>query len=290
MVQKHIPKIKLGSLNYKSYCENIDFLLLTLSDQGYNAATTYLQRPNIEDHTADNTATSLDTNVAVGSFARTQVALIKVSAGKDTNEAVIEAKIHFPQVKYVISIDACYGFHQSEIKLGDVLISSGIANVTSYDISFDKSTAHIVINGTFVAIKDLLQHIFCTDPSLEEKFKISSFRSAKYQVSNIISSLEVIEDFRIRNKSSITIKIEDSTLHNKASITVNPNAVGINTGSIELLQLQEEEIIKEFIVIESVIGYVGEISNSNWKFTGAMAALYYVQQKMTDYMCKLVIL
>ena len=102
-------------------------------------------------------------------------------------------------------------------------------------------------------------------------------------MSNIISSLEVIEDFRMRNKSSITIKIEDS------NITVNPNAVGINTGSIKLLQLQKEEIIKEFIVIESVIGYVGETSNNKWKFTGAMAALYYVQQKMTDYMCELVI-
>ena len=202
---------------------------------------------------------------------------------------MIEAKIHFPQIKYVISFDTCYGFHQSEIKLGDVLISSGITNVTSYDINSDKSTAHIVINGTVVAIKDLLQHIFCTDSRLEEKFEISSFRSAKYQVSNIISSLEVVEDFRMRNKSSITIKIEDFTLHNKASITLNPNAVGINTGSIELLQLQKEEIIMEFIVIESVIGYVGETSNNNWKFTGAMAALYYVQQKMTDYMCKLVI-
>ena len=200
---------------------------------------------------------------------------------------MIEAKIHFPQVKYVISIDTCYGFHQSEIKLGDVLISSGITNVTSCDISSADSTAHIVINGTFVAMKDLLQHIFCTDSRLEEKFEISSFRSAKYLVCNIISNLEVTEDFRMHNKSSITIKIEDSTLHN--SITVNPNAVGINTGSIKLLQLQKEEIIKEFIVIESVIGYVGETSNNKWKFTGAMAALCYVQQKMTDYMCKLVI-
>ena len=200
-----------------------------------------------------------------------------------------EAKIHFPQVKYVISVDTCYGFHQSEIKLGDVLISSGITNVTSYDISSDKSTAHIVINGNFVAIEDLLQHIFCTDSRLEENFEISSFRSAKYQVSNIISNLKVIEDLRMRSVSSITIKIKDSTLHNKASITVNLNAAGINTGNINLLQLQKEEIIYGFIVIESVIGYVGETSNNKWKFTGAMAALYYVQQKMTDYMCKLVI-
>ena len=80
---------------------------------------------------------------------------------------------------------------------------------------------------------------------------------------------------------------EDTRLYEKTSIIVHPSVVGGDINGRELLQWQNDGKISGFIVIKSVIGYVGERKSDTWKFTGALAAVHYVEQKMIPYMGKL---
>ena len=84
LVQKHLLKSKSGNIDYLSYTKKIEFILVAVRDKEYNAATTYLQRPSVEDqihNITNNVATSLESHIAVGSFAGAPVALIKTGTG-----------------------------------------------------------------------------------------------------------------------------------------------------------------------------------------------------------------
>ena len=283
LVQQHLPKSRVGNLDYNSYCKSIEFILLTGSDFEYSAAMTYLKRPSIEDHTA-TTATIFRRNILVGSFAGAQVALVKTGTGRSMKAVMAKVMKHFKHAKYFISLGGLYGFHQKEVELGDVVISSAFTNITDYNIHTDKS---IVINGTINETCDLLQRIFCIDSSVKN-FKVSSIRSASYHESNVISSDSMVNDFRLHDKTSITVVIQDSNSHSKTRIAVQSCGIGGNTDSEELLKLRMEGEINEFILIKSVIGYVDGIKTDTWKFTGAMAALHYVEQKMIPYISKFI--
>ena len=273
LVQQHLPKSKFGNIDYLSYIKKIEFILVAVSDKEYNAATTYLERPSVEDQIHNNTnnvATSLDSHIAVGSFGGAPVALIKTGTGMHSKHIFKKAMIHFPEVKYVISIGTCYGFQPGEVKLCDVLISSELTFADNHSVSTDGSTANINIQGNHVEIKDLLKRIFCTDSNVNNDFKVSRSRTSNYFVSNIIFGVD-ITDFKLLDSNSII---------------VHPFAIGGDAHGKDLLQLQMEGIIDGFIVIKSVDEYVNHSKNDIWKFTGAMSALHYVKEKMKSYMCK----
>ena len=277
LVKQHLPKSRFGNIDYHSYTKKIEFILVAVSDKEYNAATTYLQRPSVEDQISDitkNVATSLDSHIAVGSFAGAPVALIKTGTGMHSKDIIKNAMIHFPEVKYVISIGTCFGFQPEEVKLCDVLISSVLTFADNHSVSSDGSTANINIQGNHVEIKDLLKRIFCTDSNIMVDFKVSMSRTSNYHVSNIISGVDITD-----------VKLLDCN-----SIIVHPFAIGGDAHGKDLLQLQMEGIIDGFIVIKSVVEYVNHSKNDIWKFTGAMSALYYVEKKMMPYMCKFYLL
>ena len=270
LVQQHLPKSRFGNIDYLSYTKKIEFILVAVSDKEYNAATTYLQRPSVEDQIHDitnNVATSLDSHIAVGSFSGAPVALIKTGTGM---HSLKNSMIHFPEVKYIISIGTCYGFQPEEVKLCDVLISSELTLVDNHSVSTDGSTANINIQGNHVEIKDLLKRIFCMDSNVMVDFKVSMSRTSKYHVSNII----------------LGVAITDFKLHD----IVHPIAIGGDAHGKDLLQLQMEGIIDGFIVIKSAVEYVNHSRNDTWNFTGAMSALHYVKEKMIPYMCKFYII
>ena len=274
LVQQHLPKSRFGNIDYLSYTKKIEFILVAVSDKEYNAATTYLERPSVEDQIhnfiTNNVATSLDSHIAVGSFAGAPVALIKTGPGMHSKHIFKKAMIHFPEVKYVISIGTCYGFQPGEVKLCDVLISSELTFADNHSVSTDGSTANINIQGNHVEIKDLLKRIFCTDSNVNNDFKVSRSRTSNYLVSNIIFGVDITD-----------IKLLDTN-----SIIVHPFAIGGDAHGKDLLQLQMEGIIDGFIVIKSVDEYVNHSKNDIWKFTGVMSALHYVKEKMKSYMCK----
>ena len=274
LVQQHLPKSRFGNIDYLSYTKKIEFILVAVSDKEYNAATTYLQRPSVEDQIHDitnNVATSLDSHIAVGSFAGAPVALIKTGTGM---HSLKNSMIPFPEVKYIISIGTCYGFQPEEVKLCDVLISSELTLVNNHSVSTDGSTANINIQGNHVEIKDLLKRIFCMDSNVMVDFKVSMSRTSKYHVSNMIFG----------------VAITDFKLHDSNSINVHPIAIGGDAHGKDLLQLQIDGIIDGFIVIKSAVEYVNHSRNDTWKFTGAMSALHYAKEKMIPYMCKFYII
>ena len=250
LVQQHLPKSRFGNIDYLSYTKKIEFILVAVSDKEYNAATTYLQRPSVEDQIhnfiTNNVATSLDSHIAVGSFAGAPVALIKTGPGM---HSLKNAMIHFPAVKYIISIGTCYGFQPEEVKLCDVLISSELTFVDKHSVSTDGSTADI---NSKVETNDLLKRIFCTDSNVMVDFKVSKSRTSNYHV--------------------------------------HPFANGGDAHGKDLRDMQKENIIDGFIVIKSVVEYVNHSTNDIWKFTGAMSALHYVKEKMMPYMCKFYLL
>ena len=57
------PKSKLDNIDYISYSHTIEFVLFTVNDYEFNAATTYFQRPNAENGMGANSATSLEPNI-----------------------------------------------------------------------------------------------------------------------------------------------------------------------------------------------------------------------------------
>ena len=274
LVQQHLPKSKSGNIDYLSYTKKIEFILVAVSDKEYNAATTYLQRPSVEDqiHNITNSvATRLDSHIAVGSFAGAPVALIKTGTGMHSKDILKNAMmIHFPEVKYIISIGTCYGFQPEEVKLCDVLISSELTLVDNHSVSTDGSTANINIQGNHIELKDLLKRIFCMDCNVMVDFEVSMSRTSNYHVSNIIFGVDITD-----------VKLLDCN-----SIIVHPFAIGGDAHGKDLWQLQMEGIIDGFIVIKSVVEYVNHSKNDIWKFTGAMSALHYVKEKMMPYMCK----
>ena len=275
LVKQHLPKSRIGNIDYHSYTKKIKFILVAVSDKEYNAATTYLQKPSVEDqihNMTNNVATSLDSHIAVGSFAGAPVALINIGTGMYSKDIFKNAMIHFPKVKYVISIGTCYGFQPEEVKLCDVLISSVLTLVDNHSVSTDGSTANINIQGNHVEIKDLLERIFCIDSNVMVDFKVSMSRTSNYHVSNIIFGVDITD-----------IELLDSNI-----IKVHPFAIGGDAHGKDLLQMQMEGIIDGFIVIKSVIEYVNHSKTDTciWKFTGAMSALHYVKEKMMSYICK----
>ena len=241
-------------------------MLVAVSDKEYNAATTYLERPSVEDKIHNNVATSLDSHIAVGSFAGAPVALIKTGTGLNSKDIFKNAKFIFPGVKYVISIGTCYGFQSEEVKLCDVLISSELTFLDK-DLVTDGATADI---NSKVKINDLLKRIFCTDSNVMEDFKVSMSRTSNYHVSNIISGVDITDIIKLLDSNNINVHLfNGGDAHGK-----------------DLWDMQKDRIIDGFIVIKSVVEYVNHSTNDIWKFTGAMSALHYVKEKMMPYIGK----
>ena len=275
-MQDYKPKEKINGIEYEAYCNKIEFILFTGYDSEFKAASKYLRKPSVESHVdyeaIRNTATSLKPNIAIGSFAGGPIALIQRSTEKNMRQFLNDIMDIFPVAKYFISVGTGFGFQREEMKLGDVFISSGLTAVDDYSMSIDGTTAHINVQGQHIQTIELLQRIFCVDTSVEQNFPVTECRTAYYQVSNIVSSVSLAEDTR---------------LYNKTSIIVHPSVVGGDINGRELLQWQNDGKISGFIVIKSVIGYVDERKSDAWKFTGALAAVHYVEQKMIPYMGKL---
>ena len=273
LLKYHLPKNKINGVDYESYCNKIEFILLTGSDHEFNAATTYLHNPSIEGHVYDpkDTATSLQPNIVIGTFAGGPIALIQTNKEKNMNDFFETVMSIFPDAKYIISTGTSFAVQQKEMKLGDVFISSGLTVIDNYSVNIDDSMAYIHIQGSHMHTIDFLQTIFCFDSSVPENFEVTELRAADYQISDIISGVDLSEDSR---------------LYNKTSIIVDLNAVGGDVNGRELMELQNEGKIKGFIVIKSITEYIDSRKNQIWKFTGAMAAVHYVEQKMMPYNCK----
>ncbi len=279
IIRQHSPKkATLDIQAYQTYSKNIEFVLLARSCHGYNAATTHMERPNIEDENAENVGTLLYPNVVVGTFAGAQVALIKADQTDNIREVIMDAKTYFPQAQHIVCISLSSDVHQREINLADVLISSGVTSVQNYHVNDDESETSITLEGKYNELKGLLQQIFSVDTKVESNFKVSTIRVASYFACNVI---ENITTSQIPKSSSINI------MGSNFNVPVHCCVIGCDSDGTELLQLKNEGVISDFVLIISVIGYNNETTlNDKWKFTSSMAAVHCIQQKIASFMCK----
>ena len=271
LLERTLPKSKLRNVDYISYSRKIEFLLLTLNDHEFGAAATYLQRPSAESLKEPNSATKLQPNILVGTFAGAPVALIKADQKKIARVQYLkDALIHFPNAKYIISVGTSYGFQQNLIKLGDIFVSSSFTEVMDYSVSVYGHTVYIDIQGNTTEVENLLYRVFCGNSSLQKNFKIYS-HGVNCHVSDVITGVSQTEK-----------------ILGKSNIIVNPFAAGGAAEIKDLLQLQKLEVINGFIIIKSVSEYFNGLKSDEWKFKGAMTALHYVEQKLTPYIRKLI--
>ena len=265
---RSLPKSRLSNVDYISYCQKIEFLLLTVSDLEFDAATTYFQSPSAENSMGADSATNLEPNIVVGTFAGAPVALIKVERREFRVQYWKDA--WFPSAKYIIKVGTGYGFQRNMIELGDIFISSSLTDVTRYSLRTDGHDAYIDFKGSTKDIENLLHRVFCGNTNVQRKFKIY-FHSFNCHVSNVITGINMIET---------------SGLQSKHIVGVHPFAIGGDVEGRNLLQLQEEKVISGFVIIKSVSEYVNGIQGYDYKFRGAMTALHYVEQKLILYIGK----
>ncbi len=238
-----------------------------------------MEKPNIEDESAENVGTLLYPNVVVGTFAGAQVALIKADQTDNIREVIMDAKTSFPQAQHIVCISLSSDVHQREVNLADVLISSGVTSVQSCNVNGDGSETTITLEGKYTELKGLLQQIFSVDTKVENNLKVSTIRVASYFACNII---ENITTSQIPKSSSINIRASNFIT------PVHCCVIGRDTDGTQLLQLQNEEIIDDFVLVKSVIGYNSDTTpNDKWRFTSSMAAVHCIQQKIESFMCKL---
>ncbi len=277
IIIKHSPK-KATTLDIQTYSNNIEFILLARSCHGYNAATTHMERPNIEDENAKNVGTLLNPNVVVGTFAGAQVALIKADQTDNIREVITDAKTSFPQAQHIVCISLSSDVHQREIHLADVLISSGVTSVQNYHVERDESETTITLEGKYNELTGKLQQIFSVDTKVENNFKVSTIRVASYFACNMIENIATSQ-----MPKSNSVKILGSNF----TVPVHCCVIGCDTDGTQLLQLKNEGVISDFVLIISVIGYNNETTlNDKWKFTSSMAAVHCIQQKIASFMCK----
>lgn len=268
--KKHFPKKIVEGVDYQSFCEKIEFVLFTTSDQDFIAAATYLHKPTVQSYLfMPENAIRIQSNIAIGKFAEGPIALVKSSLEESIENLFARVKEIFPKAEYVISIGTGYSLQQ-EMKIGDVFISSGVTAIDNYNVS-------TVGNIACVYISDLLQTIFCLDSKIPS-FKVTNDRISNYRICNIISGHDISKD---------------SELCNKKKIIVNSDAVAGDIDGQELMKMQTKGVIKGFIVIKAVMEYIGwqmseefNLNKNAWNFTGTMAAVHYVKEKMIPYMCK----
>ena len=279
IIRQHSPKkATLDTQAYQPYSKNIEFVLLARNCHGYNAVTTHMERPNIEDENAENVGTLLYPNVVVGTFAGAQVALIKADQTDNIREVIMDAKTSFPQAQHIVCISLSSDVHQREINLADVLISSGVTSVQNYHVNGDGSETAITLEGKYTELTGKLQQIFSVDTKVENNFKVSTIRVASYFACNMI---ENITTSQIPKSSSINI------MGSNFNVPVHCCVIGRDTDGTQLIQLQNEEIIDDFVLVKSVIGYNNDTTpNDKWKFTSSMAAIHCIQQNIASFMCK----
>ena len=115
----HKPKIMDSSSikNYEEFYEKVKFILFTVNQAEFDAATTYITAPNNENcHSNRSVATKLESppRTYVGTFAGHPVGLIKTHPGRNCEDGLISAIKVFPNVKFIVGIGVCYGFNKKK--------------------------------------------------------------------------------------------------------------------------------------------------------------------------------
>ena len=260
------PKLKQDNLDYREFCERVQYVFSIVNDNEFNAATTMITAPDIEDD--NDVITNIDVCVYIGMMGNQPVGLIRHGPGRYCSKVLNKGIKNFPNAKYLVAVGICYGFSHTNTELADVLISKKIIDLGSCRIS----EGSIEIRGDNTKMKDEIYNVFCVNADQVKGLEVAHGRYAKHLVGKIASGPYFGDNAELMEK-----------IYNQ----VKPAYGGEMEGG-ELLRLQKDGIdmpdgTKKYIqviVIKAVTDYADGTKNKEWQFIGAQAAFHYVKGKM----------
>lgn len=262
-IQKCLPENcpDQGTKEFKSldnFCLNVEIVLQTVEDNGYYAATLFLQPPN---DLFKNSVIFPENFIVLGMFAGKKTALILTRVSEKTEEFIEKVHSYFPRVVYFIGIGVCYTFDE-KYKLGDVIVSGQICSLTNSarggEITEDR-------DGRIEVVDDL-QDIFCRGLLQVPEFKVSERRSSVVHSGPIISYPLPRMDADFRNEVLRAI----------------PGAIAGEIEGGHLLKYVRRSKVKGVIEIKGVVDYRDKAKLKDWQFITAMAALHYTESKLRN--------
>ena len=240
----------------KTFCKRVEIILLTVNENGYIAAWTFLQPlANFKK------SVMYETGKVLGMFANRKTALIK--AERDMCRWHLDNSVKlFPKAKYIVSFGVGYAFNKEKYKLADVLVSNKICDFVDWKLNEDRE------------INRYLQSKFCNVTDCDH-FEVSKSTKGKRYSEIYCGSI-----------CSYPTLLNDQELRDKFCRMVATKAIGWEMEGGVLLQFQREEKIKGFIIVKGVSDYGGGSDCGDRKeerereFTASMAALHYVKSKL----------
>ena len=254
------------NLDYKEFCERVQYVFSTVNDNEFNAATTMITAPDIED--GSDVMTTIDVGVYIGMMGNHPVGLIRHGPGRDCSKMLNEGIKNFPNVEYLVAVGICYGFNREDTKLADVLISKQIIDLDSYRIS----KKNIEIRGDHINMKDEINSIFCVNAANVKGLEVAHGRLAKHLVGKIASSSDLVDNAELKEIIYNQVKLAyGGEMEGGELLRLQKDGIDMPDGSKKYIQV---------IVIKAVTDYGDGTKNKEWQFIGAQAAFHYVKGKM----------
>ena len=260
-------KSRFSDLDYKPFLERVQYVLATFNENEFNAATTVITSPDVEGYSKG--ITSYEKSIYLGMVGHHPVGLLTCSQGRNCEKTMKRGIRLFPNADYLVAAGVCYGFSHGQCKLGDVLISDMIIDLSNYRIGEEVKS-----RGDHTTMKDQVKSIFCFDTKQAKPFEVAKGRNAKYFVGKIVSSHNLVDDEVTKEKFKDAVKYK--------------KVYGGEREGGEMLRLQNDGIempngekkFVQVIVIKSVTNFADIKKTKEWQFIGAQAAFNYVKDKM----------
>ena len=237
-----------------------------MNENEYQAAVTFLKPPS---EMFSKAVIFPKACMVVGMFGEKKTALIQTEMGEDASEFIGEAIGTFPNAVYVIGIGVCYSFIESKHKLGDVLVSQQICNLTNF--KFD-SDGRVENRGETVGIKGDLNRLFCRD--LDHDFNVKKGIEKR---SSVVHSGTFLSYPMLLNNKAMRDKFHDEVR----------TAIGGEMEGGQLIKFVHSSKVKGVIIIKGVVDYADGNKAKDWQFTSAIAALHYAESKLLNEPCLL---
>lgn len=257
--QKPVGPPGSGTVSYRklqAFRKEVNIILHTSHANNYQAAITFLEAPISE---FSKSVIFPINGMVVGMFAGHKAALILDKANDTSDKHLREAIKHFPNTKFIIAVGSCFAFDSTEHRLGDVLVSDKIGDISNLKLSRGK----IENRGQIVDTAYELESIFCINAEHASEIKATEDRNSKVYEGIITSHPSQIDDKDLRREIKSTIS----------------GAVGGDTDGWKMLRFVNTGGIKGVIIIKGIADN-GNGNVEEWQFTASIATLHYVKSKL----------
>lgn len=269
LFEKYMPE-KLPTMAEKynflqEFSRGVEYIIQTVSEREYQAATTFMRAPG---KMFSKAAVFPITSMVLGLFGDTQIktALIQTAPGTNVDDYIEDAINAYPNARYVIGVGACYAFDDSTYKLGDVIVSKKIADLANFEAKLNKQKKTSIVDyGETIEIVTHLHKVFCLGKDCYPKYQVTE--DGRY--SEVHDGTLISHPIHMNNK-----KIRD------AFLAPRDMAIGGEMEGGQLMKLVSKRKVDGVVMVKGVSNYGHK--DEKWRFTATMAALHYVEQKLSN--------